>query len=267
MKKKRKINYVLLTIGLIMILGLTFFGAYKFYSYSAYNNLIKKANTYMNSGDYDKAIEAFKSSQNYKNDISISRSIELAESYKEDTKTYEKAQELINEKKYIEAVTELKKIKESNKNLYSRAATKIRECTEKYISINMSQAQTAYDKGDFTSAKGYLSLVLAEDKTNKEALALMKKCEANSTIEPNKPEGAVSKEQAEELIRSLKNFGTNIVCKYDHDDTKSDVEYYVIHVYENMSDHTATIGWFYVAKNTGKAFEWDLVADTLVPIN
>lgn len=267
MRKKRKTNYGLLIVGIIIILGLSFFGAYKFYNYYSYNNLIKKANSYMDSGNYDKAIEAFKSSLSYKNDESISRNIELAESYLEDEKTFQKAQQLINDKKYLEAITELKKIKESNKKLYSKASDKIRECTEKYISVNMSQAQTAFDKGDFAGAKGYLSLVLAQDKTNKDALALMKKCEASITSKNNNVEGPLTKEQAAELIRSIKNFEGNIICKYDHDDTKANVEYYVIHAFESMPDHSATIGWYYVEKKSGKAFEWDLISDTLTPIN
>src|SRR3712207_8606472 len=42
------------------------------------------------------------------------------------------------------------------------------------------------------------------------------------------------------------------IYEYDHDSEHDGNSFYVIHVYENMETHTATIGWYGVDKKSGK---------------
>lgn len=73
--------------------------------------------------------------------------------------------------------------------------------------------------------------------------------------------------QAEKIIsKHIGGDSLKIQCTYDHNDKKDGIDYYVIHAYENMEDHVATIGWYYVNVNTGESFEWDLINDKLIPL-
>lgn len=61
--------------------------------------------------------------------------------------------------------------------------------------------------------------------------------------------------------------GSPVKVAMDHIQLRDGHYYYVIRLYESMPDHSATLGWFYVETSTGKAFEWDLANDKLIPIN
>ncbi len=61
----------------------------------------------------------------------------------------------------------------------------------------------------------------------------------------------ITYKQAENLIRSyllskklISNNDKKLVIQYDHMDKANGKNYYVIHVYDNMTDHTATMGWY-----------------------
>lgn len=75
---------------------------------------------------------------------------------------------------------------------------------------------------------------------------------------------SLTKDQATTLINNyvLKK-NPNAKCSYDHNQVKDNKNYYVIQARDNNS----TLGWYYVEVETGKAYEWDLVDDTLNPIN
>lgn len=89
--------------------------------------------------------------------------------------------------------------------------------------------------------------------------------ERNDKTAANKGIEKLTSESAEQII--IKYLGYNnskIECKYDHIDKRDRVDYYVIHAYENMEDHIATIGWYYVNVNTGDAYKWDIINDKLI---
>ncbi|AEB76899.1 hypothetical protein [Clostridium botulinum] len=83
----------------------------------------------------------------------------------------------------------------------------------------------------------------------------------------NKP---VNKQQAEDMIKNyIKSTSQeipNLKVEYDHDDVKLGIKYFVIHVYCVVEDHTATMGWYYVNKQNGKCYKWDLIEDSLIPL-
>ncbi|HEY5562464.1 MAG TPA: hypothetical protein VIK72_12055 [Clostridiaceae bacterium] len=92
----------------------------------------------------------------------------------------------------------------------------------------------------------------------------------DSTAPPkdNTANGAVTSLQATEIISKLvlKDHPA-AKTRYDHDQDRDGKKYYVLQLYDAMPDHTATIGWYYVQVDNGKAFEWDLISDKLIPLN
>lgn len=97
----------------------------------------------------------------------------------------------------------------------------------------------------------------------------------NSTVDNAKQIKTITKSDAEQIIRNIKgNLPKNYFVQYDNTQSRDGREYYVIHIYEFVVDdpatsegHTATFGWYMVDKQTGKAFEWDLGSDKLVPMD
>jgi len=91
---------------------------------------------------------------------------------------------------------------------------------------------------------------------------------ADSTLNENTKKDEFTKEKAIEIVRKIiisKN--PKVKVDYDHIQKRDGKDYYVIRVYDDMADHISTLGWYYVQGDTGKAFEWDLIEDTLIPIN
>lgn len=86
----------------------------------------------------------------------------------------------------------------------------------------------------------------------------------NKTETDNK----ITQDKAVQLVeQSLKQKDSNTKVAFDHDTTRNNVEYYVIHSFDSMKDHIATSGWYYVDKSNGKVYEWDLATDKLNAIN
>ena len=101
-----------------------------------------------------------------------------------------------------------------------------------------------------------------EEKAQKEANAVSASGESNTN-------GALTKEEkASEMVRKIIiNKTPKVKVEYDHIQNRGGKNYYVVRAYDDMGDHISTLGWYYVQVDTGKAFEWDLIADTLTPIN
>lgn len=97
----------------------------------------------------------------------------------------------------------------------------------------------------------------------------------NSTVDNAKQSKTITKSDAEQIIRNIKgNLPKNYFIQYDNTQSRDGREYYVIHIYESVVDdpatgegHTATYGWYWVDKQTGKAFEEDLGSNKLIPMN
>lgn len=217
----------LIIIILAIIVVFGGLGVYKYNNMQTYNRLVNSANEYLEKGKYDQSLALFEESLAYKNDNKVKNGIELAKKLKEASVIYNKGVKLMDEKKYLEAINEFEKITKDDGKIYEDAKKKIEECRKVYEALNKDNNK---------------------DNENK----------AGEKITPN---GAC------DIVKKLiKSNNTNIKFRYDHDDTKKGVSYYVIQAFEDMSDHVATIGWYYVDKNTGKAYEWDLVSDSLVPL-
>ncbi|SKA87582.1 hypothetical protein SAMN05428976_11018 [Clostridium sp. USBA 49] len=113
-----------------------------------------------------------------------------------------------------------------------------------------------------TDEKNTDTEVINNDNSDKEEVK-----ESKDKDSSNKTNSKITSEDAEKIVNKYVG-GDNfkIECEYDHNDKRDGIEYYVIHAYEKMEDHVATIGWYYVNVNTGEAYEWDLIKDELIPL-
>lgn len=77
----------------------------------------------------------------------------------------------------------------------------------------------------------------------------------------------ITAKSAEDLVREymIKNLGPDTICEFDHEEVLHDVKYFVVHVYDVVVDHTATLAWYYVNENTGEIFNGTF--GDLVPVN
>ena len=76
-----------------------------------------------------------------------------------------------------------------------------------------------------------------------------------------------TEKKAEEIVKNKVGTGNNnIKAICEGEEVREGVSYYSVHVYEVVEDHTATMGWYYVRKDNGQVFLWDLASDILKPI-
>lgn len=110
-----------------------------------------------------------------------------------------------------------------------------------------------------------------ETKKEKESQKETSSNTEGSKVDQNKQttnnDGKVTQNKAVEIVGKYVNSkDQKAKVQFDHIQKRDNVDYYVIRAYEDMSDHIATLGWYYVDVNNGKAFEWDLIEDKLIPL-
>ncbi|MBC2580424.1 lipopolysaccharide assembly protein LapB [Clostridium sp. DJ247] len=272
-KDKVKKIIIVSIIVIISLIGVGF-GVYKYNVVQAYNNLITTANKYMDAGEYDKAIEAFKQCLRYKQDSNIDRSIKLAENLKEAKDIYDEGTKLMNDKKYLEAIEQFNKVTKANNKLYDNAQKNIQECKKQYIAQNLQLADSSIKSNKYDDANKYLDEILKIDSNNANAKKLkndiIKSEQEKDNTQSYTNNTKITFEQASSIVLdSIKNKAPNtVVVQADKEiRNQNGLNYYVVHVVDNMADHTATRGWYYVEVNTGKAYEWDLASNKLIPLN
>lgn len=244
---------VVLGIIVLLILAGAGTGIYKFNKNQGYNNLIKTANRYMDEGKYDDAIKAFQQSLNYKDDENVRRSIKAAESLREAKVIYNDGIKLLNEKKYLEAIEKFNKITKEDEKMYNDAQAKILECKREYATLNIRNADKALKENRLDDANKYLQEVFKVDSESKEGQTLKAQIEKKKQQESQK---GITVEDAVKIVKNkIPSSSSNMVYQYDHDSTHDGRSFYVIHVFENMGDHTATMGWYGVDKENGKIYD------------
>ncbi|APQ77469.1 TPA: hypothetical protein PTW06_001840 [Clostridium botulinum] len=162
-KLKNKKAIILITIVIALLISL---GLYRYNKVEAYNRVVEAANNYMEKGEYDKAIDSFKESLNYKEDKEIDKKIKEAQQLKNSQKVYNDAVNLLEDKKYEEALEKLSSIDENKGKVYILAKDKIDGCMGELINL----ANEEFKKEDYYSANKYLDMVLKYDKDNEKAL-------------------------------------------------------------------------------------------------
>lgn len=139
--------------------------------------------------------------------------------------------------------------------------------SKKVVSDNINNDQAA--KKDNTNIKNVKNdeEVKKEQEKQKETANNAEGSKDDSNKQTTNNDGKVTQDKAIEIVSKYvnsKNQGAKFT--FDHIQKRENVDYYVIRAYVDMSDHIATLGWYYVDVNNGKAFEWDLLDDKLVPL-
>ncbi|NFH67626.1 tetratricopeptide repeat protein [Clostridium botulinum] len=288
-------------IGAVIIFLVTLggFGGYRYTKYKDYKALLSKAEAYMEIENYDKAIENYEKTLDYKNNKDVLDKINLAKEIKESKANYEKAMESYNKKDYVGALELFKKVSKKDSKRFNLAQDKIKECIKIYVNENLDKAKALAKDKKYKEAYTYLDKVLSIDKENvvaknlkdqyikeeKELQEEIKKAgeevtkveeeqkketeKDNKIKEENKNlQGQITtKKKAEEIVKNKIGAGNNnirAIC--EGEEVRQGVSYYLVHVYEVVEDHTATMGWYYVRKDNGQVFLWDLASDILKPI-
>lgn len=111
------------------------------------------------------------------------------------------------------------------------------------------------------------NVLIEQEKVDKQKKVVEEKVKKEAT-DSIKLGGVTTKGKAIELVsKIIINKSPKVKVEYDHIQNRNGVDYYVVRAYDDMGDHIATLGWYYVQVNNGKAFEWNLMDDKLVPIN
>ncbi|NNU78382.1 tetratricopeptide repeat protein [Clostridium estertheticum] len=283
-KMSIKKTCIISVLALLVIIGVGFSG-YKYTKISQYNSLIKGANKYMEVSEYDKAIALFQQSLNYKSDVNIENSIKLAQNLIKIKKIYDEGINLMNNKNYLAAIAQFKKIEKESDKLYTDAQSKINICIKEYISQNINKSNASLKANKYEEANKYIAEIFKVDNNNEEAKTLKiiidKKIKEAQEKEAQGKTAQKAEEEAKEtkataniitaasaegIVRNLvlKNPIKNHFCKFDHEENIDGVKYFVIHGYQLVVDHTATWGWYYVNQNNGKVFKGSPVDQKLM---
>ncbi|MHC1682668.1 MAG: N-acetylmuramoyl-L-alanine amidase [Clostridiaceae bacterium] len=134
---KVKIKRIAIICVVIMIIISGGIGIYQYNKVRLYNNLINEANN-----------------------------------LKEDKSFYDEGIQLMNDKKYLEAIEQFSKISKEADKFYSEAENYIEECKKQYIAQNIQLSTDALKNNKYDDANKYLDDVLKIDANNTEAKEL-----------------------------------------------------------------------------------------------
>ena len=165
--KIKKIAIICVLVIVCIVCG--GFGVYKYSEVQAYNNLITTANKDIDQGEYEQAIALFNQSLQYKDDANVKNNIKLATNLKDLKPTFDEGTKLMNNKDYLGAIEQFKKVTKEDDKLYSNAQKEIQECAKKYIAQNIQLANSAVKNAKYDEANKYLDGILKIDSNNAEA--------------------------------------------------------------------------------------------------
>ncbi|MGF9853121.1 hypothetical protein ABHN09_16350 [Bacillus paramobilis] len=176
----------------------------------------------------DKIIKTAKSSQ------------EQQESTK---KEIQSGKDLLNQQKYDEAYQAFKTIadRKESPQLVSEATTLMNEAITSKKQHEDEQEKVRKEKAEKEQA--------AQEKKKAEQEHQKTKEETKKQQDTVADTGEITEHEAEDLVRQQFNFSSDVVVQYNNDDENGN---FVIQVYEDHPDHTATLGWFAVNPKTKK---------------
>lgn len=105
------------------------------------------------------------------------------------------------------------------------------------------------------------------NKTSSHSSNAATSSDTTAKASPNsQPNSVITQEKSAGIITDFllkkgisKDKDPNLVIALDRTDTADGKEYFVFQVFDNMSDHTATIGWYGVQKNDGSLYDFILM--------
>lgn len=152
------------------------------------------------------------------------------------------------------------------KKLEQEKAAKAKILKDKILLDKKTKEKNAQVNQNNSSVEQNNALIKQEKiDAQKKVLEEKVKKEATDNI---KLGGVTTKEKAIALVsKIIINKSPNVKVECDHIQNRNGINYYVVRAYDDMGDHIATLGCYYVQVTNGKAYEWNLVDDKLVAIN
>ncbi|MBU3200946.1 hypothetical protein LL037_12770 [Clostridium estertheticum] len=194
-------NTSIISVIVVIVVVCGGFGIYKYSKTQTYNNLITTANKDMDQGEYEQAIALFNQSLQYKDDSNVKNNVKLATNLKEVKSILDQGIKLMNDKKYLDAIEQFKKVTKEDNKLYDNAQKGIEECKKQYIAQNIKLATDAIKDTKYDEATKYLEGILKLDSNNADAKKL--KENMGKTIQKQKDE-VEAKEKVTTSIISTK---------------------------------------------------------------
>ncbi|GAA0740017.1 hypothetical protein [Clostridium oceanicum] len=191
--KRNRNKAIYLVIFIVAICAI--FSGYRYNKIRSYDKLVSSGKTYMDKGKYDKALECFNSSLDYKKNEKVDKYIKTSKQLKNEKDLYDEGITLVKNKKYYKALKNFNKITQKDEKLYYNANKEIRNCNKEII----TQSKEYFKKGEYNKAKNNLNKVLEFDPDNKDAIDI--------------------KNSIDEKINSNNNFNNN---QYNHKKENSD---------------------------------------------
>ncbi|WP_336769760.1 hypothetical protein [Bacillus bombysepticus] len=178
----------------------------------------------------DKIIKTAKNSQ------------EQAESTK---KEIQSGKDLLAQKKYDDAYQTFKTVADKNESqqIVKEATTLMNEAVTAKKQHEDEQDKERKEKAEQEK------VALEKKKAEQEKAQQKAKEETKKQQDTVADTGEITENEAADLVRKQYNFPISLVVEYDHDDENGN---YVIHVYEDLPTHTATLGWYIVNPKTKK---------------
>lgn len=191
---------------------------YYFAKLRPYNALLNSANQAVLSEDYDKAVTLYIKALNYKKSEDVSKKIELAKVLKKSKGSYDTAVKEMNDKKYLEAIDDFKKVDKQDSKRYETTQGKISECSKLCIADNLKNASDNLKNNKYDDANKCIDNILKLDANNTEAKKL--KDDIAKAIQKQKNEimtteastqgyignGSISFQQALQIVISSNEF-------------------------------------------------------------
>lgn len=174
--------------------------------------------------------------------------IKTAKSSQEQTESTKKeiqsGKDLLSQQKYDEAYQAFKTIadRKESPQLVSEATTLMNEAITAKKQHEDEQEKVRKEKAEKEQA--------AQEKKKAEQEQQKTKEETKKQQDTVADTGEITEHEAEDLVRRQFNFSSDVVVQYNNDDENGN---FVIQVYEDHPDHTATLGWFAVNPKTKKA--------------
>ncbi len=179
-------------ITLITMIG-TGFGTYKYVHAKKFNDLVKDADATFYKNNYNEAIQLYSEALSYKDDGKIKNKLSLAQAYKKNEDIYNQGLELINRKKYLEAIQKFSQVNKEALKIYNDSQEKVKECKQNYINDKLKLAEKTINSKEYEKAMQYLAEIENMDKNNSTVKNL------KSTIEQKKEEEKKKRQEKEEL--------------------------------------------------------------------
>lgn len=174
----------------------------------------------------------------------IIKTAKSSQEQKESTKKeIQSGKDLLNQQKYDEAYQAFKIIadRKESPQLVSEATTLMNEAITAKKQHEDEQEKARKEKAEKEQA--------AQEKKKAEQEQQKTKEETKKQQDTVTDTGEITEHEAEDLVRRQFNFSSDIVVQYNNDDENGN---FVIQVYEDHPDHTATLGWFAVNPKTKK---------------